>query len=108
MQEWVDHIRAAVFGQEWVRDLLSHTWTLYLLSPAWVLYLSAGISVLLLVKWLVARKPPRRDRCNWQIDTKRRSKSLKKFTCMQCGADAYSLTSRHPVGCKRELMPKPL
>jgi hypothetical protein len=108
MQEWADYIRAAVLGQEWVRDLLGHTWTLYLLGQAWMLYLGAGITVLLLLSWLVARERPRRDSCTWQLDKKRRSKSLKKFTCTRCGADAYSLTSRHPVGCKRELMPKPL
>ena len=59
MQEWADPIQAAVLGQEWVRDLLGYTWTLYFLSKAWVPYLGAGVSVLLLLRWLVGGKRSR-------------------------------------------------
>ena len=135
MQELAERVQAAVLGHEWVRYLLSHEWLLYAVSHVWVLCLVAGVVGVAVLRLMGGRRagasattrktsqadpgrdpnsrapstpPPGSGNCEWHLIEERGRNSLRKFMCWQCGAEAYSLTTKPPADCKRDATPKPL
>lgn len=73
-----------------------------------VIAIAVGVLVFLLMWWLIVRRPRPRVECKWRRDRSGQRETLTKWTCVKCGADAFTATTKRPKDCKSHLKPKAL